>query len=123
VGVLGGAPRLGLELDYWGESVTRDFLRQVADKVPAGTVIEVAPVLHQYQLDEMKTQSPVLRRHGIELRAFTGNVPGHAPYLLVFRRLADLSPATRAQIDADQPIVEVRRSGVLLAALYDRRGR
>ena len=60
VGGLRGADRLGMELDYWGEAVTRDFLEQVVQTVPDGAHIDVTPVLlpHGLQLDEMLTNRP-----------------------------------------------------------------
>jgi hypothetical protein len=120
VGGLGGADRLGMELDYWGEAVTRDFLEQVVHTVPAGAHIDVTPVLlpHGMQTDEMLTQSPLLRRRGIVLSAYDADAPRHADYLLVFRRMADLSQSLREMTARTPPLVAVRRSGVLLAGLY-----
>jgi len=122
VGGLRGAERLGLELDYWGEAVTRDLLEQVVAKVPDGAHIDVAPVVHQFQLDEMRNQSPVLRRRGIVLHAYAADAPRHADYLLVFRRMADLPPPLRELFANAAPTAEVGRRGVVLAAFYDRRG-
>ncbi len=123
VGGLHGADRLGMELDYWGEAVTRDFLEQVVQTVPDGAHIDVTPVLlpHGLQLDEMLTQSPLLRRRGIVLSAYTADAPRHADYLLLFLRMADLSPSLREMTARTVPLVAVRRSGVLLAGLYGRR--
>jgi hypothetical protein len=119
VGGLSGAHGLGLELDYWGASVTRDFLERTAETVPDGAEIDVAPVLHAFQLDEMLTQSPVLRRRGIRLRAYDADQPRHADYRLIFCRLADLSPELQTVVAEHTPLVAVRRSGVLLTGLYD----
>jgi MFS family permease len=118
VGGLGGARRLGFELDYWGASVTRDFLERVAESVPEGSEIDVAPVLHQFQLDELLKQSPVLRRRGIRLQAYDANRPRRSPYLMLFSRLADLSPELQTLIAEREAIVAQRRSGVFLAGLY-----
>lgn len=122
VGGLRGAAGLGLELDYWGEAVTRDFVEQVVQTVPEGARIDVTPVLlpHGLQLDEMLKQSPLLRRRGIVLSAYAVDVPRHADYLLVFRRMADLSPSLQEMTARTPPLVAVRRSGVLLAGLYGR---
>jgi hypothetical protein len=122
VGGLRGADRLGLELDYWGESVTRGLLEQVAEIVPEGARVDVAPVLHQFQLEEMLRQSPILRKRGIVLGAHSDDAPRHADYLLIFRRQADLSPTVRAVIESEEPLAAVRREGVLLAGLYKRPG-
>jgi len=119
VGGLSGAHRLGLELDYWGASLTRDLLERTAEKVPEGAEIDCAPVLHGFQLDEMLKQSPVLRRRGIRLHPYDVSQPRHSGYLLIFCRLADLSPELQTLIAERTPLVEIRRSGVLLAGLYD----
>jgi len=120
IGGLRGADRCGFELDYWGEAVTRDLLEQIVQNVPEGAHIDVTPVLHAFQLDEMLKQSPILRRRGILLSAYAEDAPRHADYLLVFRRMADLPPAIREMTARAAPLVEVRRSGVLLAGLYRR---
>jgi hypothetical protein len=119
VGGLSGAHRLGLELDYWGASLTRDLLERTAEKVTEGADIDCAPVLHGFQLDEMLKQSPVLRRRGIRLHPYDADQPRHSGYLLIFCRLADLSPELQTLIAERTPLVEIRRSGVLLAGLYD----
>jgi hypothetical protein len=121
VGGLGGAHRLGFELDYWGASVTRDFLERASQSVPEGAEIDVAPVLFDFQLSEMLAQSPVLRRRGIRLHAYDADQPRHSAYLLVFCRLADLSPDLQTLVAQRPPLVAVERSGVLLTGLYDLR--
>jgi hypothetical protein len=123
VGGLGGAHRLGLELDYWGASTTRDFLERTAQAVPEGTEIDVAPVLFDFQLDEVLKQSPVLRRRGIRFSPYRADQPRHADYLLVFCRLADLSPELQAVVNDRTALVDVRRSGVVLSGLYEMRAR
>jgi hypothetical protein len=121
VGGLPGAKRLGLELDYWGASVTRDFLESTTQTVPQGAEIDVAPVLFDFQLDELLKQSPVLRRRGIRLHAYDADQPKHSPYFLIFCRLADLAPELQT-VAVDEPaLVEVRRNGVLLTGLYRRK--
>ncbi len=102
--------------------MTRDFLERAAQAVPDGAEIDVAPVLHPFQLDEMLTQSPVLRRRGIRLHPYDADQPRNAGYLLVFCRLADLSPQLQQLAAERSPLVEERRSGVLLAGLYESGG-
>jgi len=123
LGGLRGADRLGMELDYWGEAVTRDFLEQVVHAVPDGAHVDVTPILlpNDIQLKEMMRQAPVLRRRGIVLHTFREDAAEHSDYLLVFFRRADLSPLIRERVRNTLPLVTSRRSGVLLAALYDRR--
>jgi hypothetical protein len=135
VGGLRGAERLGLEPTYWGDSVTRDFLEEVVQTVPVGATLEVAPVLHQLQLDEMLNQSPILRRHGVTLRPVglppTADNPSAGEredrlrdekqprYILVFRRKADLPQWLRDQPPGAKRLVELSRQGVWLAAFYE----
>jgi len=116
-GGVAGAERLGLETTYWGDSITRTLLNEVVRAVPAGSRVMVAPVLHQFQLDDLERQSPILRRHGIRLIPY-GTSPPAAEYLLLFRRRADLPDELRfGPVDAELR-AETRRGGVQLAALY-----
>jgi len=117
VGGLWGAERVGLEPTYWGDSISRDFLRTVGEKVPQGSTIDVSPVLHGLQLPDLISQSPILRERRIELRGYDPEKNGPALYLMVFRRRADLSP-TIDPPPGSETLAEVRRQGVLLAALY-----
>jgi Dolichyl-phosphate-mannose-protein mannosyltransferase len=121
MGGLAGADRAGQEIDYWGEGVTRDLLEELTRAVPEGAHVAVCPVLHQFQLEEMQSQSPILRARKVVLLPYRGNQPGQPEYLLMFRRLADLPPELRTS--PGRPLAEVRRGGVLLAGLYDRRAR
>jgi hypothetical protein len=120
LGGLRGADRLGMEIDYWGEGVTRNFLEEIAKTVPEGAHIDVSPVLlpNNMQTDEILSQSPVLRRRGIVLSTYLPDATRHAEYLLVFRRLADLSPAVQTRIARSAPLLAVRREGVLIAGLW-----
>ena len=118
VGGLAGADRLGLEPTYWSDSVTRSFLNEVAEAVPDESAIEVIPVMHQFQLGEMTNQSPVIRAHRIRLVPFSGFESKTTRYVLLFRRKADLPEKLREPTAATVPLAELRRDGVLLAALY-----
>lgn len=110
VGGLAGAERRGFEVTYWGDAICREFQEDIVAAVPRGTRIAVAPVLHQYQLDDLRRQSPVLRRRGIRLEPIDSDIfnlsavympdrRNPAPYVLVFRRKADL-PTEWAELDA-----------------------
>ena len=117
VGGLNGAERLGLEPTYWGDSISRELLDELAKAVPEGATVDVAPVLHQFQLPTILAQSPILRKHGIRLRAYDPKKNDRVKYLMVFRRRADL-PTNLDPPANSELIAEVRRQGVLLAALY-----
>ncbi len=94
VGGSSGAERLGFERTYWGDSITRSFLQKVAQSVPEGSTIQVAPVLHQFQLPELVNQSPILRARRIHLAGPGEPLSATRPTLpaqeLVFARKADL---------------------------------
>jgi len=118
IGGLPGARRVGLETTYWGESLTRDLLTEITERVPAGSVLVVAPVLHQFQLNDVLTQSPILRGHQIQLASQQQAPLEQARYLLVFDRRADLSPHLQALVQDAEILAETRRLGVPLARLY-----
>lgn len=115
VGGLRGADRLGLERTYWSDSVTHDLIAQTVDKIPKGSTLYVAPVLHQFQLDEMLAQEPLLAQHNIQLQPYQGAPLGEQDYLLVYYRRAnlDVTPDENWRI-----ISEVRRENVPLAGVY-----
>ncbi len=110
------AERSGQELDYWGCAITRSLLTDVVQKVPRGSTIAVAPVLHQFQVEELFTQSPILRAYGVKLVAYD---PAKTPteYVLVFRRRADLDAELEARLRDGPRLSEVVRQGVVLAGL------
>lgn len=91
---LPGARALGLEQTYWGDSLTRSLLLEVARGTPKQAKVIVSPVLHQFQLDDLLQQSPILRRHGVRLVPLTVNgvdQRSEAQAVLEFNRKADLT--------------------------------
>lgn len=111
-----GARTLGFEQDYWSAGINRSLLEELTRQVPEGSTVAVAPVLHQFQTDEMLRQSPVLRGHRVGLVPWSEldrNLP-----LLVFERRADLSPELLASLPQRPMLAETVRGGVRLAALY-----
>ena len=120
IGGLWGAGRLGLETSYWGDSVTRRLLNEVAVQVPAGESVGVAPVLYDGQWEEVWMQAPWLRAqklHPVPVDAKTSSMPR---YVLLFMRPAYLPEELRGPLDERSIVASVRRQGVLLAALLDR---
>jgi hypothetical protein len=117
-GGLRGAAVLGFETTYWGDSVTRSLLDDVALAMEPGEVLHVAPVLHPFQLDELRTQSPALRARGIELRPYDDTTGEPIRRVLVIRRRADswpsLTPAPEGRL-----LCQVVRDGVQLAGVYE----
>lgn len=112
VGGLYGADRLGFERTYWGDSVTRSLLTSVLSRKEAGS-IDVMPVLHQFQLDELLKQSPILRNRRIRLLPANRQPKADLSdgWLVIFRK-ADVSPETSEMRNG----VGVVRQGVRLAA-------
>ena len=112
VGGLYGADRLGFERTYWGDSVTRSLLTSEVSRKEGGSV-EVWPVLHQFQLDELLRQSPILRNRRIQLLPANSQTnPGPADGWLYFSRKADVPPDVWNMRNG----IGVVRQGVRLAA-------
>jgi hypothetical protein len=120
IGGLRGAERLGLQVTYWGDSVTRDLLREVANHVPAGSTVDFLPVQHPFQLAALESQSPLLRDRRITLRAFDGTSGEPANYLLVFHRRDYWPHDWPAEPVPYKFISGTLRQNVLLAGLYER---
>ncbi len=112
-----GAERIGLETTYWGDSVTRSLLEEMTRKVPPGETISVAPVLHQFQLESLVQQSPILRKRRHTLQPYEGRRDS-ASYLLIFRRRADLADDLQSGPASAELLAETRRGNAQLAALY-----
>ena len=118
VGGLAGAERLGFEPTYWGDSVTSDLLGAAAEAVPEGGTLAVAPVLHQFQLDDLLTQSPALRERNVRLVEYGTPEAADADAILVFERRASLNHELRQRLAETEPIAAVEWQGVRLAAVY-----
>ncbi|MFG0294265.1 MAG: ArnT family glycosyltransferase [Maioricimonas sp. JB045] len=118
-----GAAGLGMELSYWGDSLTRSFLSDVAEAVPPGSVIDVAPVLHPSYLAVLQMQ-PALQRTengqpaNRQLRAYDDVNRDQIRYAVVFRRRADPWKSLAHPPEGARLLAELRREGVQLAALY-----
>ena len=86
VGGLWGANALGLEMNYWGDSVTRGLLRSGLDENSSSqlTSVQITPSLHQFQNQELVVQSPILRDRMQHSSTSKMNL------LITFRRRADV---------------------------------
>ena len=131
VGGLPGANTLGLPTTYWGDSLTEEFLQQAAEEIPPGSIVQVLPVMHHQQLPIL-AQNPHFKRRQLKVAPYN---TVKSPYVLwfsrkdylpqEFRRLADAIPLPPSaslphphpQTSLPDNLVELRRSGVLLAAL------
>jgi len=126
VGGLRGANALGFERTYWADSITRTLQQQIVLRVPSGSTVHVAPVLHPLQLAGMALQSPLLQRHQIDLAAYDDSVRSQVKYVLVYRRLADPRESLNEPVQPGQLappgmrlLTEIRSEGVQLAVLYE----
>lgn len=115
IGGLRGADRLGMERSYWGDSVTSELLQTATEQIPVGSTLFVAPVLHNLQLPELLDQSMALQRREIQLKPYAQQALDENQFLLVFMRRAELN---LEELSGIETIAEIRREGVLLAAVY-----
>lgn len=120
VGGISGADRLGLQVTYWGEGLTRDLVRRAAEVVPPGEVLEFGPVLHPTQIRGLLTQSPPLHQKRIQLVPLEEQLRPGRRYLLMFPRREYLPDSWSGPPPDARVIQEVRRQGVVMAGLYER---
>ncbi len=109
----------GMDENYWGDAMTRSFLRQVAESVPSGATIHIKPVMHPGYPVDLISQSPALSSRGIQFIAYDDADRDEVTYWLIYRRNADLTPDLRGN-PPGRVLAEVRRNGVQLAALIER---
>ncbi len=138
-----GAERLGFEVSYWGDSFSRDFVFKLAEAVPDGTIVQVAPVLHQFQLPEIERQVPIpgkgqsatgrrvwlvaadkplepYRDRGLSAGMGSSSIP--AEYLAVFHRYADAPPSKLLEEAGWELVTAETCQGVVVASLWRRSG-
>ncbi|MCA8983476.1 MAG: hypothetical protein KDA76_06935 [Planctomycetaceae bacterium] len=126
VGGPAGARKLGFEATYWGDSLTRPFLEECLHHIPPGSEVQVAPVLHQFQCEELVTQSPLVRARKVRFVPFERKAEDdHSTqprYYLVFARYADLPEPFRSALAGPsatiEPLALLHRQHVPLAALF-----
>ena len=119
LGGLSGADEKGMETNYWGDALTRDFWNEVAEAVPAGSTVHVTPVLHPLQLEFLKSQLPAIRERELRLEACEPERLNEVRYLVHFQRKADLIPAIEDALESQTPEIEVTRQGVRLGSFYN----
>ena len=118
IGGLPGARSLELELSYWGDGMTSQFMAEVASTVPGDSTIDVVPVAHPAFLRELAAQHPELAEKGIRLRALDHRQWADVRYVLSFRRQADLPEFLRDNT-LNEPTVIVEQQGVRVASLHE----
>lgn len=112
------ARKLDLQPTYWGDSLTREFLTKTAEIVPADSSVDVAPVLHPFQLEATLSQCSVLRQRGVKLQEFKRATPSE--YLIVFFRREYLPSDWKPEPPGYKRISAILRQDRILAGLYQR---
>lgn len=135
VGGTRGATWLGFETTYWGDSFARQFLEKL--KNTAGTsAIKIAPVLHQFQLQELEKQTsfqPQPTGSPLKLVPWQSEGQSRSPdsdqerdsddvleYLAVFHRRADAPSAESLKQRGWEFVDSVTCQGVDVASLWSR---
>jgi hypothetical protein len=101
------------------EGLTESFQREIVDKVPRGSRIDVAPVLHPVYLPHLLDVSPTLQGANLTLGAYDDKQAGGSKYVLMFHREADPWPSLNPPREGTQVLAEVNRAGVPLATLME----
>ena len=117
--LLGGAERAGLEIDYWGVGVTRTLITQAVELAPQESSITVTPTLHHLQADDLRRQSPILRRHDVKTIELPSD-PKLRSWTLYFRRKADF-PESWIEHEPSPSLATISRSGTKLACFVNLR--
>ena len=118
-GGIRGAEAAGMELDYWGQSFTDDFLGKVAKTLPESSTVDVVPVAHPILIEELELRFRRNFGRNISVRPLDHGNWSDVRHILSFRRQADLPWFLR---NRDLPggleaLVDYRQSSVRLAVL------
>lgn len=108
-----GAALIGLESSYWSDGLNGQFWKQV----PENSTVYVAPVSHQFQLQDMMSLVPIIQQRNIKLAAYEYDPDKQQGLLLLLHRLADLRPELQAVPPGATVVAEVRLGDVVLAQL------
>ena len=141
IGGLVGAEKAGFEVSYWGDSFSREFFAKLVGAVPDSAIVQVAPVLHQFQLAEIERQVPVLakgqsptgrrvwliaadkplepyRDRGLWVGMANSSTP--TEYLAVFHRRADAPSPALLEKAGWELVSSETCQGVVVASLWRR---
>lgn len=110
-----GAAWLGMEASYWSDALNSDFWQQV----PEDSIVYVAPVSHQFQLNDIEALVPIVHHRRIRLIAYEYDPEKQQGLMLFIHRLADLRPELAAPPANSRLVTEVRKDGVTYAQLVD----
>ncbi len=110
-----GAAALGMESSYWSDGLNGSFWEQV----PENSTVYVAPVSHQFQLQDMMSLVPIVQKRNIKLVPYEYDQEKQKGLLLLIHRLADLRPELRTVPEGATIVAEVHLEKVVLARLID----
>jgi len=110
-----GAAWLGMESSYWSDGLNGSFWQQV----PENSTVFVAPVSHQYQLQDIMSLVPIVQQRNIRLVAYEYDPNRQKGLLLLIHRLADLRPELRTVTPGTKVVAETSLDDVVLARLID----
>ena len=120
VGGLGGAEKLGFEVDYWGHGVRESLVAEAVRRGP-GTPILFAPSLAPWQAHSVGVASPSAAENEVPFEGWPGdwNRPiGASRYVIVYHRRADLPDIPR-HFESAWVIREHLQQGVWLSRLVE----
>ena len=112
-----GAAWMGMESSYWSDGLNSSFWEQV----PENSTVFVAPVSHQFQLQDIMSLVPIVQQRNIRLVPYEYNPDRQKGLLLLIHRLADLRPELRVVPPGATVVAEARLDHVVLARLMDTR--
>ena len=110
-----GAARLEMESSYWSDGLNGSFWEQV----PENSTVFVAPVSHQFQLQDIMSLVPIVQQRNIRLIPYEYDPDRQKGLLLLIHRLADLRPELRVVPPGATVVAEARLDHVVLARLID----
>jgi hypothetical protein len=109
IGGLPGAARAGMEVSYWYDAMTPDFLARVEQEVPEGATVLNWPT--PKYLEELQAMG----RLRTDIRV---GQEWPSPYLLLLARKSTLQSPFLDVYENVQPVIAVELDGVELAGLY-----
>lgn len=120
VGGISGGEKLGLQVTYWGDGLTRDLISKAGASLPDGGFLELAPVLHPTQIRGLTSQAPTIHQKQIQIVPFEEQPQQDRRFLLMFPRREYLPKSWNVAPPDARPVLEIRRQGVVMAGLYER---
>jgi len=109
IGGLRGAEAAGMEVTYWYDAITPEFIAEIEGTLPMGSTVLAFPTVKYF----VELQQLGLLRDDLE---FSSDLS--SDYLLMIARKATLPPPLLEVYETVQPILAVELDGVELAGLY-----